>query len=570
MPKRIVRGMLLSVAAVVVLSVGGMFQSANADSYSDLILGDTPASYWRLNETTTPIAFDAATPAHNGGLVGGTDGSAITLGQPGALSCADNGSFQFPGVTSALTVGAHINVGDDANFERTDPFSIEGWFKTTYNNPLGLGFNGSFNPIISKVSFTAPATGRYNFPGYMLYVSSLGQLDFQLVSWLPIPGTPPDDPSLANLLEVQTSGSTWINGSWHHLVATYDGSSRASGVRFYVDGTVQPVAIANDNLSGSIRTTAPLYIGRKAGSFFNGNLDEVAVYNRILDAATVLAHYNAGVTCHASAGGDPAAEATMAAQLLTCNNLLDLCHTQLTNAILVVDSQSTALTADNEENFRLSSTLASCQLENVDLHGQVATCTAALGSATTSGSRKQLYAMPEAFNPTAAATTIYALYERMRDTTLRYGYYPDEWAMIEAISRVYTLGIYTPTRVAQLLHDISLEQLAFTSSSSPIRSISMTTVKTSGALRSLLIAEYLRQVATNPSGISSTEFSFWVDRESKGVVDALKRLRIGGRTTVDSYDTSEEFYKGCLRYRLGVGSAPCFAPGAESYDSSFY
>jgi hypothetical protein len=77
-------------------------------------------------------------------------------------------------------------------------------------------------------------------------------------------------------------------GAWHHLAGTYDGAS----VKLYVDG--QLVA-AEYGTTGAIRTTADdLFIGSRgpgtafsAGDYFHGVLDEVAIYNRALNATEV-------------------------------------------------------------------------------------------------------------------------------------------------------------------------------------------------------------------------------------------------------------------------------------------
>ena len=37
-----------------------------------------------------------------------------------------------------------------------------------------------------------------------------------------------------------TSRSTYPNDTWHHVVCTYDGSSRSSGFKLYVDGVEAP------------------------------------------------------------------------------------------------------------------------------------------------------------------------------------------------------------------------------------------------------------------------------------------------------------------------------------------
>ena len=94
---------------------------------------------------------------------------------------------------------------------------------------------------------------------------------------------------LGTLVDVPT-------GVWNHVVGMYDGQY----LRFYLNG----VLAAQDYVGGYTVATgiSDLIIGRddpSAGRFFNGTLDEVAVYSIALSPADVLVHYNAGRAIHA-------------------------------------------------------------------------------------------------------------------------------------------------------------------------------------------------------------------------------------------------------------------------------
>ena len=75
--------------------------------------------------------------------------------------------------------------------------------------------------------------------------------------------------------------------NWHHVVATYNGSR----VRIYLDGVLKQEIAQTLQMRGN---NLPLNIGRanNGSYFFNGWLDEVAVYPTALPAQTILAHYN--------------------------------------------------------------------------------------------------------------------------------------------------------------------------------------------------------------------------------------------------------------------------------------
>jgi hypothetical protein len=59
-----------------------------------------------------------------------------------------------------------------------------------------------------------------------------------------------------NALKVTTKNAIPMN-VWTHVFVTYDGSSKASGVRVYLDGRPQEVTTDIDKLTDSIKAAAP-------------------------------------------------------------------------------------------------------------------------------------------------------------------------------------------------------------------------------------------------------------------------------------------------------------------------
>ena len=83
--------------------------------------------------------------------------------------------------------------------------------------------------------------------------------------------------------------TNFFNGSWRHIVCTYDGST----MKFYVDNGAP--------LTNSYSTTLPTYsnptlrIGRGNSIYpnlFNGQIDEVAIFNRALNTTEIAALYD--------------------------------------------------------------------------------------------------------------------------------------------------------------------------------------------------------------------------------------------------------------------------------------
>lgn len=83
-------------------------------------------------------------------------------------------------------------------------------------------------------------------------------------------------------------------GEWTHITATYDGSSRADGLRLYVNGLLATVETVRDSLDGPI-TTHQLELGsRSRGSGFRGGaVDELKIWRGCLTSSAVAAEHGA-------------------------------------------------------------------------------------------------------------------------------------------------------------------------------------------------------------------------------------------------------------------------------------
>ena len=79
-------------------------------------------------------------------------------------------------------------------------------------------------------------------------------------------------------------------GQWRHLVVTYDGSSKAAGLKVYIDGKPGETDVRRDTLTGSIASREPWRIGWKGtGIGFKGGMDEFRLFDRALPAEEVSA-----------------------------------------------------------------------------------------------------------------------------------------------------------------------------------------------------------------------------------------------------------------------------------------
>ena len=154
--------------------------------------------------------------------------------------------------------GSFIAAASAGNFERTDAFSYGGWVKRETGGA-----------ILAKMD---DANG---IRGYDLYLNDEKIYVHIIHNW-----------GDGNAIRVHTKAPLKPKDNWHHILATYDGSSKAAGVRIYVDGNAQELEVTHDKLSGSIRTDKPLHIARRnPGAPFKGLVDDVRIYNRYLTEA---------------------------------------------------------------------------------------------------------------------------------------------------------------------------------------------------------------------------------------------------------------------------------------------
>jgi len=178
-------------------------------------------------------------------------------------------SVLFNGTTQYGTAG------DVLDFEYTDPFSISCWFKTTASDAL----------ILSKEDTT-------DFRGYEIGLQSVlgNALDFILRN----------DNSPSNQITVYGDTTGLNDGKWHHAVVTWKGDPTPDAntdVAMYVDGVPQTLTIIDNSLTGTTLNAASFNVGARndgTDGWWDGSVDEVAVYDKELSAAEVEWIYNAG------------------------------------------------------------------------------------------------------------------------------------------------------------------------------------------------------------------------------------------------------------------------------------
>ncbi|HLJ95046.1 MAG TPA: LamG domain-containing protein [Gemmataceae bacterium] len=230
-------------------------RASAAAGYSSVILADKPLGYWRLGESDPgQPAKDASGNGNDGTYAGG-----ITLGQAGAISRDSDTAAAFDGSTGYVDIPSSAG----GTFDLANSFSLEAW-------------------VINKGQFGSGQAGRIfsnRQPGYGLGIVHTG-------------GTTDAVRFTTFGVKDYDSNATIVpeDGNWHHLVVVFDSNNTAT---FYLDGNFTD-AIGGPGPANS--SGSHLWIGSNPVSpeYFNGSIDEAAIYNYELTASQVKAHFQAG------------------------------------------------------------------------------------------------------------------------------------------------------------------------------------------------------------------------------------------------------------------------------------
>ncbi|WP_395047208.1 SBBP repeat-containing protein [Flavobacterium sp.] len=174
---------------------------------------------------------------------------------------ASGASLNFDGTDDFVAINSPTNIpiGNSS-------YTIEAKIKTTVFGSRGIAGWGNYGQTNQVNAFRLDASG-------------------QLVNYW-----------WANDLIANPSPINLADGNWHHIVATYDGTTR----KIFVDGILKasdtPGVNAIPNaLNMRIGSTCPNPCG---GEFYNGAIDEVRIWNRALPQAEIQNNMN----CELAAG----------------------------------------------------------------------------------------------------------------------------------------------------------------------------------------------------------------------------------------------------------------------------
>ena len=217
--------------------------------YADAIMADTPAVYYRMDETYGEVLHDVS----GNGL---------------------DGKFVGTNLTYAVDNPLTLDAGNKAMGFSTDTY-VE---VTDFDGLLNVGTEQDFSfELLFKTEDTASIIGMFEKGD--TNASIWGRLQSGLPRVLLDYGSTSDS----------AMGETAVNdGEWHQLVFVAD---RDTALQLYIDGTL--VGEDTDLVGGSIDNSFAMNLGKFGTYFFNGELDEFAIFGEALTLEQIQAHYDA-------------------------------------------------------------------------------------------------------------------------------------------------------------------------------------------------------------------------------------------------------------------------------------
>jgi hypothetical protein len=178
-----------------------------------------------------------------------------------------NSAYYFDGITNYISLGSSSIVKQSTG-------TISVWVNIDAISNTGTGY--AYNPII--VCKNDQFGGSY-FEGYAMYVA-MNDNKIAVIN----------TESQTSNEKYMFSNSAFSNDSWHHIVMAYDNDS----LWFYSNGQLEGKILKSFSSTFSASEIVSLGTSNSLGNnrFFNGGIDDVRFYNRVLSSSEVNELFN--------------------------------------------------------------------------------------------------------------------------------------------------------------------------------------------------------------------------------------------------------------------------------------
>ena len=194
--------------------------------------------WWRLDEGTGTTAFDSSGNGNDGTI----------LGNPQWVAGMIGGALDFDGD------GDYVDCGNDPIFDITEEITLTVWVNA--NDIL----NGENNCWLGKGDNTYAIKHQTgNYLEFFIFDGEWHSTNY-------------------------TTDIESLNGDWHHMAGTYDGSE----LKFYLNGELAANLVYSSTIGTAAHNVTLGENSQATGRYFDGMLDDARIYNEVLSQDDIV------------------------------------------------------------------------------------------------------------------------------------------------------------------------------------------------------------------------------------------------------------------------------------------
>lgn len=236
-----------------------IYRRALSGAEISAIITATPAAYWKLDESEGTTAADSSGNGFDGTLNGDPEWQPTGGMVKGALSFDGSGDY----VRSSYEDGP-------------DGYTVALWYNL--NEDIDTSTFDGFRSLVSKTGDEAEQVDLWS-----IWFATTEGLLLQ------------NEKTGSNYAKLAYKPAMFKKDEWHHVVAT----ATSSEGKIYFDGQLKN-STSDDFVNGAWDDSVPFDIARPyngtADRFFKGEIDDVQVFDRVLNATEIRQLYRGGVT----------------------------------------------------------------------------------------------------------------------------------------------------------------------------------------------------------------------------------------------------------------------------------
>ncbi|MDC0449170.1 LamG domain-containing protein [bacterium] len=232
-----------------------------------------PVGHWKFDECQGTTAYDSSENGNNGTITeggsGGNDGGVGTCSSGNGDEMWDNGttgkrnaSLNFDGTDDYVNIGSS---DPNSTLDLTERLTLSTWVKSDDTGDV------TNSDIINRDDGSSKR--QYN-----IHITNDGDGGFAKAY---LNGT-----TVTSITDINSGGSTW-----YHVAATWDKDVNSGKITLYINGVEENSGVKATALTSY---TQEVHVGRRGSVYFDGQIDEVKIYNYALTEEQIKMDYAQG------------------------------------------------------------------------------------------------------------------------------------------------------------------------------------------------------------------------------------------------------------------------------------